>query len=362
MTPPLKVLFVSDLNAHGNAFIRFKTFQELGCELRGISIVPSGGDDRGFVALSPLEKIAWKLGFPLDSVGAQRQLLTLLRSWKPDILWIEKGNTMRPDVLAEARALAPAAVIVSFSPDDMFARHNRSWYYTWGLKHYDVVFTTKSYNADAAELPALGARCVVPVDNFYDARHFPIAVTDDERKRFGAKVGFIGTYEEDRFSSMLFLAEHGIDVRVWGNGWEKKIGCHPNLRVEGKPLMNQTADLLYTKGVCSTLINLGFLRRMNRDLQTDRSVVIPACGAFLLAERSTEHLRLFTEGVEAEYFQSNDELLEKTRYYLEHEAQRAAIAAAGRRRCLESGYSLTERMRFMLAKAIAVGPRSRGTA
>ena len=38
----------------------------------------------------------------------------------------------------------------------------------------------------------------------------------------------------------------------------------------------------------------------------------------------------------------------KLRYYLEHEDQRKAIAAAGRRRCQDSGYSYQVRMQHLL--------------
>ena len=79
---------------------------------------------------------------------------------------------------------------------------------------------------------------------------------------------------------------------------------------------------------------------------------IPACGAFMLAERTDEHLRLFEEGKEAAYFGSNEELLEKVRYYLNHEDERRMIASAGRKRCLDSGYSHHERLKYMLSVAI----------
>jgi spore maturation protein CgeB len=74
----------------------------------------------------------------------------------------------------------------------------------------------------------------------------------------------------------------------------------------------------------------------------------PACGGFMLAERTDEHLSLFQEGKEAEYFSSNEELLEKCKYYLLHEDSRKSIAVAGRKRCETSGYSNKEAIKRML--------------
>src|SRR4029450_7028444 len=93
------------------------------------------------------------------------------------------------------------------------------------------------------------------------------------------------------------------------------------------------------RAICATRINLCFLRKVNRDLQTTRTMEIPACGAFMLAERTDEHRAPFEEGKEAEYFESGVELRAKVDYYLAHEEERRRIGLAGRERCLRSGYS-----------------------
>jgi spore maturation protein CgeB len=105
----------------------------------------------------------------------------------------------------------------------------------------------------------------------------------------------------------------------------------------------------YARAICAFDINLCFLRKCNRDRQTTRSIEIPACGAFMLAERTDEHLRLFEEGKEAEFFSTEGELLDKTRYYLEHGDSRRNIAARGIQRCVRDAYSYPERLQKVLA-------------
>lgn len=357
-----RVLFIGDVNAYSKGLVRLECMRRLGAELSVLRHTPLGGDDAGHPPLSLAFRIAWKLGVHLDTEGADAKLAAEAERFRPDLVWIEKGNMIRPRSLAALRAARPTLRIAAYSDDDMAQAHNATRAFRRGLPFYDVVFTTKAHNIEPDGLPAQGARRVVVVDKAYDpAAHFPMAVGETGRAALGAEVGFIGTFEEPRARAMLTLAEAGIAVRIWGNGWQSWAGRHPLLRVEGRALVNTAAELTYTKGICATGINLCFLRKINRDTHTDRSVEIPACGAFMLAERTLDHQRLFHEGEEAEFFDGDDELLAKVRRYLGDAAARAGIGAAGRRACVERGYSQEDRVRQMLDSALLPAPTSGAT-
>ena len=113
----------------------------------------------------------------------------------------------------------------------------------------------------------------------------------------------------------------------------------------------------YAKAINGTKIALHFLRRENRDDQDSRTFEIPACGVFMLAERTPKHSYYFTEGVEAEFFDSFQELETKLRFYLENETKRQQVAAAGRKRSLTSDYSHEGRLNFILNEVMKLMPQ-----
>ncbi|MDA0239719.1 MAG: glycosyltransferase [Proteobacteria bacterium] len=351
----IPALLVGDLNDYSKSFSRLMAFRALGLDVDAFSHSPAGDETLGFPRISFAFRVAWKLGFHLDTEGANRWLIEAIQRKRPRIVWIEKGNMIRRSTLLCIKALVPDACIASYTDDDMFNRTNTTWTYRHALSAYDVIFTTKSYNANPDELPAMGARRVVTVDKAYDPeQHFPVEMSEADRQTIGSDVGFIGSFEQDRALQMLALARAGIRVRVWGNGWDGFDPGEPNLAIERRPLVNSGGEMNYTQGICATRINLAFLRKANRDLHTDRSIEIPACGAFMLAEYSDEHARLFAEDEEAAYFRSTDELIEKVRFYLAHEERRAAIAAAGRARCVTGGYRHEDRVKFMVDTMLAM--------
>lgn len=252
-----------------------------------------------------------------------------------DIVWIDKGTVVSAKTLIYIKAKCSNTKIVGYSPDNMVERHNQSQHFIESLPYYDYYITTKSYTID--QLKDLGVKNVIFVNNAYEKTfHHPYDITTEEKERLGGKIGFIGAWEKERCESILFLAKHGLPIRVWGGGeWTKYKGLYPNLTIEDKGLFSDN----YNKALSAFDISLCFLRKMNKDLQTTRTMEIPACGSLLMAERTVEHERLFKEDEEAVFFSNNEELLEKCTYYLSHPDDLKRVSNAGYQRCQSSGYS-----------------------
>jgi spore maturation protein CgeB/peptidoglycan/xylan/chitin deacetylase (PgdA/CDA1 family) len=342
LNPRLSILFVGPLVHGSTAAQRLDALQVLGHVVTPVATRKGGP----YTGEEPplLQRLEHKLLGPSDQAGANEAILSRVRDTAFDLVWIEKGLTIKPATLRAIRAAQPSCLIVGFSPDDMMNGANQSRDFSRGLPLYDCYVTNKSFNVP--ELEALGCPKVLFMDNGFDPRtHRPMKLAAGDRERFGGAVGFIGQWEPERAGSLRALAVAGLPVRVWGYTWDRMKNVPQNLVLENRPFWGDD----YARAICAFDINLCFLRKCNRDRQTTRSIEIPACGAFMLAERTDEHLRLFEEGKEAEYFSDERELLDKTRYYLEHADARKSTALCGLQRCLRDAYSYPERLQKILA-------------
>jgi spore maturation protein CgeB len=95
-----------------------------------------------------------------------------------------------------------------------------------------------------------------------------------------------------------------------------------------------------------------FFSKWNRDSYTRRAFEIPACGVFMLSERTEEMLSLFEEDVHAAYFDSVDEFVDKVRFYVKNDSARERIASQGRQHVVSAGHDIYSRMKQWAADVI----------
>jgi spore maturation protein CgeB len=344
----LKILFVGQIVPGSRTNQRIRALNELGHSVSVVSTHRPGSSYEDRPTL--MERLHHRLRLPLDSGNANRAILDRVAAQDYDILWLERAVSIRGSVLIAAKRARPKMRIVWYAEDDMMNPHHLSRWTELALPFFDLWVTTKSMNARPDEMPAKGVRNVMFVDNSFDpVIHRPVAVNEAERAAYGSDVSFVGTYEGARAASLAALAAQGFDVRVWGNGWRKLRNRPSGLRVEERPVYDDE----YAKVVCASRLNLCFLRKENRDLQTCRSIEIPAMDALMLHERNAEIAGLFKEDEEAVLFSTDAELAEKCAALLGDEPRRKRIAAAGHRRVLGGAFSHRDRLTQILARAWA---------
>ena len=284
------------------------------------------------------------VSIPFYYKSLNEKIKTKVKEQHYDIIWIDKGIHVTENTLKYIKKTSQNTLIVGYSPDNMAERHNQSVHFINSFHLYDYYVITKSYTID--KLKALGCKNIIFVNNAYEPRfHHPYSISCDERRKFGGQIGFIGAWEKERCSSILYLAKRGLHIRVWGGGhWLKYKGLYNNLVIEDVGLFSED----YNKALSAFDISLCFLRKINYDLQTTRTMEIPACKSMLMAERTDEHKALFDEGTEAVLFSSDEELYEKCKYYINHPNERKTIIENGYNRCISSGYSNKETLRRVL--------------
>ena len=272
-----------------------------------------------------------------------RDLVSIAISFQPDLLLVSKGSYISPDSLDEIRRKTHAK-LVNYCKDTFFSQNPRL--VTQDMKDsiplYDLIATMRRI---VPELKAAGAQRAMFVRDGYDPLvHYPIVPTSQDVERWGSDVVFIGTYEAGRAIMLEQLVErYPCRLIIYGGQWEKVPRKSPLAQcIKGREVYG--VEKLLTMA-CSKIC-LNFLRKANQDTYTARTFEIPACGAFMLAERSQDHQELLGEGVAC--FDSPGELVEKVKYYLAHDEERQRIAREGHRRVVTGRHTYRDRLKDIL--------------
>jgi glycosyltransferase involved in cell wall biosynthesis len=333
------MLYVGGLWRGCTGLERKLAFEKIGLKVTSFDTDPYVRN-RNRIELALTHRLAW--GPAVWSLN--RDLVEFVKGQEYDLVWVSRGIWIYSSTV-EALKKNNKALVVHYNMDDPFGYVGKQRWrvFVRAIPSYDIHFVPRKVNLrEYQEVGAKKAIQLMPFRGYSPRFHNPSPINPEIRKTLGGPAGFVGDYELLRAKSMLYLAENNVPVRIWGPNWSKRCQLsHPNLKIEDRGLYAEN----YANAIKSFDINIAFLRKCSRDLHTSRSVEIPACGAFFLSERTSEHLELFEEGKEAEFFDNDEELLDKVKYYLAHPEEREKIAKAGLERCIKSGYDVESRMR-----------------
>lgn len=192
--------------------------------------------------------------------------------------------------------------------------------------------------------------CIFPERNalqkYIDVGAHPIyiqmAANPDFYKPYALKaeydVSFVGQRYLNREEYIEYLLGRGINIFVWGAGWSNSSGL--SVSHVGGPLSDEELIKMFSR----SRISLNFSEVLVQDQSKDaghikrhirlRDFEAPMSGAFYMTGYQDELAEYYEIGKEIVCYDTKEELLDKTRYYLKHPEEAEIIRRAGRARAL----------------------------
>ena len=168
------------------------------------------------------------------------------------------------------------------------------------------------------------------------AVHAPLRLSPEEQREFGSAVSFVGAGYRNRRVTLRCLLD--LDFKIWGSEWEGAEGLWGQVvqRDGARLSAEDSARVFNASAINLNLHSSTYVDGVDPtgDFVNPRTFELAACGAFQLVDERRYLPELFVPGVEVATFASVAELRERVDYFLVHPEERAAIAAAGRRRVL----------------------------
>jgi len=339
MSLPVKILYIGSLERQSNSCKRFMTLKKMGYEVEGIDIDP-------YIFGTIWMRFHFHLYVGPGIIRLNNAVKEKVSSFNPDLIWVDNKPYLKKYTLQYIKKINSQVKIVNVITDDPFGRYHYAWRFIYHtFKWYDVHFVQREINI--SELKKHGAKRVETCFRSFDPSFHIHMPNSDELLPYKTEVGFIGSYEVEREDYIAYLVENGISVSITGDGWPN--GKHWSMLKKYYKGPSVYGDE-YIKTINGMNIALHFLRKANRDQQDSRTFEIPACGTFMLAERSHLHSNFFEEGKEADFFTSKEELLDKVKIYVKDTEKRNSIAAAGFKRSFKSGYDHKSRLKKVISQ------------
>jgi spore maturation protein CgeB len=268
------------------------------------------------------------------------KVLETCRDVRPDWLLTTGIAPVEQPALQEISRLQVRRV--NYLTDDPWNPAHRAPWFLQALPQYDCVYSTR--RAILGDLRQQG--CV-------SARHLPFGyvpelhflespANESERMNLASDVFFAGGADRDRVPYAAALIDAGFNVALYGGYWDR----YP----QTAGVTRGHADLpTLRKAVSAAKVSLCLVRRANRDGSVMRSFELPAMGACMLTEDTEEHREIFgDDGQTMTFFRTVDEMVEKLRYLLAHDAERDRQKEAAHRLITTGPHTYRDRLETIL--------------
>ena len=287
---------------------------------------PERGENYDYVHFVPaFQRMGHEVGFfdsgdrslHADFADLNRALLERVAGFRPDVIFcVLMHYEIWFETLDLIRAGSPA-LVVNWGTDDSWKFSQASRFFA---EHVDLHVTTDRAAAEAA--PPCG------LDNVFLSQWAASGAALAEPSSSQAcryDVSFVGSMYGYRADWIAALRDSGIAVACFGHGTD-----HGVVTAAEIPEIYRTSRI--SLNFSGSGQNPGGAAGADGRQIKARTFEVPGAGGFLLTEVAPGLERYFVVDREIATFASRDDLVSKTRYFLDHPDMRDAIARAGHAR------------------------------
>ncbi len=293
----------------------------------------------------------------LQGLGIRQEKLEYLESGYTRVLGdglLAQVERFQPDlVLSMAQAPVGIPVLKRLRADGVptamwFVEDYRLFTYWRAFAPYYDIFAVIQKEPLLSQLAAAGvANAMYLPMAAQPGIHKRMELTPADKKRFGARLSFMGAGYPNRRQAFRQLAAY--DFKIWGTEWDGEPALEKFVQMQGKRIDTEDTVRIFNAAEINLNLHSGTRRDLavtHGDFVNPRTFEIASCGAFQLVDRRTLMPELFAED-ELAVFDSMEELLAKVDYYLKNPQEREAVALKGQQRVLRE-HTYAARMKTLL--------------
>lgn len=280
-----------------------------------------------------------KLGIFFDPNKVNKKIENFINKYPVELILFNKPSFISPSLMRKIKKKKIKTII--WSEDNMLVKQNKSFYFLKILNLTDIYYTFFRNRKINSEVKKLTTKTYLSLP-FIELEKKKI---EDENYIKKIKVLFIGKMDSKRLKYCRYLAENNICVNVYGSGWNNYVNTNKNLIIKNRPVFGAEYKKIISNSIC-----LNFMRDFTQDFFNLKTIEIPAYGGFLLSEDTRYQKKILREKIEADYFQNEEDLLEKIIYWKKNLNKLNEVKSNGYKRILDLNLSTTNALNRLINK------------
>jgi len=276
--------------------------------------------------------------------NCEKDLMEIVRSRNPDYVFTLKGEKLSPGLIDDFKQKGCTTILwitTSIFEDWMPTFAGAHDYVVTNTDHMRMLFTQH------------GSKKIKLVTQGFAPDFFGIDGQGPGKKNsYYADTAMIGSmghpFYKKRCELVTLLRKNAVDIKWWGPRLSRQFKNIPYFL--GGVHRAWAGKEAYMKDFADVIRNVKIFIGQDADIPlsgislSNRVFAVTGCGGFYLARKTPGICAIFEIGEEVDVFESDEEMLEKVKFYLQNDNKREQIALAGQKKVL-THYTYKQQMK-----------------